>query len=373
MDTMIRIEAYINKLSLFKKANKKVILGNIACYMVVSKEGRWEFNHLWSKAYTTQMNLITLSGKLLLAGTVSGFVYGLNIDFNSAKKDANEIIAIELHKDGVNEIAINEELKLFYSIGGDKRLKVTEIESQKIHWESEVSSTKLTCMKLDDKSKRLFVLNNMGEFWMYSVAEKVPALIDKFSLGVQENFADVLLDINQQYLLSCTPFNKLLDSTAGTIKIINVSSPGKEMLIKEVVSFNGPKNPCCVTWRASEAETIVGYEGGKVFVWDTRFSRISCMVLLIVLAVFTPYDKSITKVQWGHDMQLLYTTGSDNIPLHKGNVDNSFKAWKLPSMWHRVIFQGGDKILPSEGEGKKKVKHEESAEEPEDDLLGWDK
>jgi WD40 repeat protein len=279
MDTATRIEAYFSTLPLFKKADKKVILGNIACYMIVNKEGRWEFKHLWSKGYATRMNLITLSGKLLLAGTVSGFIYGLDIDFESANKQAKDTIALELHKDGVKGIAINEELKVFYSIGGDKRIKVTEVETKNIHWQSEVNSAKFTCMKLDDKNKRLFVLNNVGEFEMYSVKEKIPVLIDRFSLGVKELFVDVILDIHQEYLLACTFLSLTIDSTPGTIKMINVASPGKEMLIKEVVTFNGPKNPCCIGWRGSEAETIVGYEGGKVFVWDTQFSRISCIVI----------------------------------------------------------------------------------------------
>lgn len=63
--------------------------------------------------------------------------------------------------------------------------------------------------------------------------------------------------------------------------MINVMSPGQEKLIKETVTLKGPKDPSCVGWRGSEGETIVGYESGKVLVWRTQYSRVSCRVRIM--------------------------------------------------------------------------------------------
>lgn len=80
---------------------------------------------------------------------------------------------------------------------------------------------------------------------------------------------------------------------------------------------------------------------------------------------------AVNKVQWGKCLLLLYTAGTDKSTLHKGNIDNAFKVWVLPSEWQGVVFQDKSKVFPPLQSEEKKG--EENNEEAEDDLKGWDK
>eukprot|EP00826_Nyctotherus_ovalis_P062980 TRINITY_DN9197_c0_g4_i5.p2 TRINITY_DN9197_c0_g4~~TRINITY_DN9197_c0_g4_i5.p2 ORF type:complete len:221 (-),score=35.24 TRINITY_DN9197_c0_g4_i5:3321-3983(-) len=205
MDAIARIDAYISNLSLFKKANRKILLGSIACYKILSKEGKWSFKHLWSKSYSGRINGIDYNpaSKLLLAAASSGHVHGLDVDLKNIEENPNEALSIEVHKDGVTAVAVNERLSQFYSIGSDKRVKATEIFSQLTHWQSEVDNSQLASMKYDEKSERLFVLSSIGTFVIYSVTERTPVLAEKFTLGIKETFIDMLLDAYQEFIIAC--------------------------------------------------------------------------------------------------------------------------------------------------------------------------
>ena len=82
-----------------------------------------------------------------------------------------------------------------------------------------------------------------------------------------------------------------------------------------------------------------------------------------MIAVFEAYNKSISKLCWEENARLLYTIGTDKMPLHKGKLTNSFKIWLLPNVWYGIVHKEREEI---------KGRIEENASDKEDDLIGWD-
>jgi len=64
-----------------------------------------------------------------------------------------------------------------------------------------------------------------------------------------------------------------IGSFGSSIKMINVDN---EKLVREVISFKGPKDSQCIGYRRNEGENIVGYKNGKVIVWNELSSNIVC-------------------------------------------------------------------------------------------------
>ena len=250
-----------------------------------------------------------------------------------------------MHKDGVIGIAIDEKQNQIYTIGNDKQFKATDIQTSTNHWETVVGTGKLTCMKYDSKRNRTIILNSIGEFFIYSTIDKAPKLVNKFSFGVRESFKNIILDNNGEYFLTCILI-VTIGSTQGTISFINIAEPGKEKLIKEMTSFKGVKNSTCIELRPSRMEAIIGYESGKVIMWQTQNSNISGIVYYYPVAVFTAYDKEIVHLQWSENDQILYTTGLDKQP-HTSLSNNKFTIWKFPEEWYSIIYQESDKLFPS--------------------------
>ena len=101
-------------------------------------------------------------------------------------------------------VVIDSERNQLFSIGNDKKLKVTDLNYQKTHTEIVAGYHPLTCLQYDVESKRLYVTNTAGELFIYSVMDKAAGLVKQMILGSVTALRGLAIDFPRNYVFSCT-------------------------------------------------------------------------------------------------------------------------------------------------------------------------
>eukprot|EP00826_Nyctotherus_ovalis_P052664 TRINITY_DN6725_c0_g1_i17.p2 TRINITY_DN6725_c0_g1~~TRINITY_DN6725_c0_g1_i17.p2 ORF type:complete len:107 (+),score=11.39 TRINITY_DN6725_c0_g1_i17:284-604(+) len=100
-------------------------------------------------------------------------------------------------------MVVDREQEQFYTIGNDKRLKVTSLRYQRITAEFPLGNNKLACIGHDTKYKRLIVLNEIGEIFTFSIASKTPIPINRLSLENAKMVKGLSMNLEQDGFFVC--------------------------------------------------------------------------------------------------------------------------------------------------------------------------
>jgi len=114
---------------------------------------------------------------------------------------------MKLHKGRVIGIVVDKEQGQFYSVGNDKRLKVTSLSHQKTTAEFSLGNNLMSCIGHDIKHKRLIILNEVGELYLFSIINKTPAFIKQLSLENVKRIRNLSMDIEHDGFFACTSYN----------------------------------------------------------------------------------------------------------------------------------------------------------------------
>jgi hypothetical protein len=117
------------------------------------------------------------------------------------------VFTLKLHKGKVIGIVIDKVQGQFYSVGNDKKLKVTSLSHQKTIAEFSLGNNSLACIGHDIKHKRLIVLSEVGELYLFSVAAKTPVFIKSLSLENIKTVRDIAMNIEQDGFFACMKYD----------------------------------------------------------------------------------------------------------------------------------------------------------------------
>ena len=194
---------------------------------------------------------------------------------------------LQFHKEKITGIIMDKDQGQFYSIGNDKKLRVTSLAHQKSTAEFAIGNHPLVCIGHDTKFKRLIAMNEIGVFYIFSISSKLPIFIIQLSLENSKIIRSLSIDSNQGYYFTCNIILSL-GSTNGNITIVHFPIPGKEKLTKQLGQFKGPENPNCIVWHKPLAELLVAYDSGNIVIWQTHLAAISCSITVYIRCVQCP-------------------------------------------------------------------------------------
>lgn len=100
-------------------------------------------------------------------------------------------------------MVVDREHEQFYTVANDKRLKVTSLRYQRITTELPLGSSKLASMAHDAKHKRLIVLSEIGEIFIFSIASKTPIPINRLSLENAKMVRGLSMSLEQDGFFVC--------------------------------------------------------------------------------------------------------------------------------------------------------------------------
>ena len=202
---------FIQKSGLFSFGKKKEPVqtpGNIAGYMVGKSDagqiGDYNFMQQWWMNYPSASTKAAWSSQLglLVAGEDSGMMHFLKPNATNYLK-CEESFVLKVHADRLTAIEIDEERKLVYSVGEDRKFKVVDIEKKRINSEFECSGKKVNCMFVDREIKIAYVGDAEGNVKVIDLGKNPATCIHNIRVN------------NKDTIVAITVTNNLVISACG--------------------------------------------------------------------------------------------------------------------------------------------------------------
>lgn len=100
-------------------------------------------------------------------------------------------------------IAVDSKNSQIFTIGKDKKLKVTDLGYQQTHTDISVGNYELQCLHFEEESQKLFIGNGAGELYYFGFTAKTPVLIKEIQLGSVSIVKGIAMDITRNYVFTC--------------------------------------------------------------------------------------------------------------------------------------------------------------------------
>ena len=210
-------------------------------------------------------------------------------------------------------------------------------------------------MELDIQNQRIFLTNETGELTVYSIKSYPPNLVRKLQTSSLSSIRAFHIDYKNKYIFT--------GNIGGKICIMNLTTPGKEIMISEISNFGvGDQKIRVCRNDPINYELITGDENGRVTIWNLKTGK--------PIYLWEAHPKSaITQMWYQHDQHILWT----------GGKDLRIKMWKLPKKWISEEVNDFDinevsNITARIAEEKiiKRINKKEGEEDSDDDdLNGW--
>lgn len=189
------LSGFIQKSGLFSFGKKKEPAqtpGNIGGYLQgktdPSQIGDYNFSQQWWMNYPSAATKATWAPKLgmLVVGEDSGLMHFLKPNPNNPLK-CEEAFVIKVHSDRLSAIEIDEEKKMVYSVGEDKKFKAVDIDKKRVQSEFECSGKKVNCMFLDRELKVAYVGDAEGNVKIIDVARNPPTCVNNLRVNNKDS------------------------------------------------------------------------------------------------------------------------------------------------------------------------------------------
>ena len=209
-------------------------------------------------------------------------------------------------------------------------------------------------MELDIKNQRIFLTNETGELTVYSIKSYPPNLVRKLQTSSLSSIRAFHIDYTNKYIFT--------GNVGGKICIMNLTTPGKEIMISEISNFGvGDQKIRVCRNDPINYELITGDENGCVTIWNLKTGK--------PIYLWEAHPKSaITQMWYQHNQHILWT----------GGKDLRIKMWKLPKKWISEEVNDFDinevsNITSRIAEEKiiKRINKKEEEDSDDDDLNGW--
>lgn len=158
---------------------------------------------------------------LLVVGEDSGMMHFVKPSPTNSLK-CEEAFVLKVHSDRLTAIEIDEDKKLVYSVGEDKKFKVVDIEKKRMNSEFECSGKKINCMHVDKEAKIAYVGDAEGNVKVIDLAKNPPTCVNNIRVN------------NKDSVIAITLVNGLLFSAcaeSGKVYVHNVADPKNSVLL----------------------------------------------------------------------------------------------------------------------------------------------
>lgn len=175
MNITSRIDAYITNVNFpwEKKTDSHITVGAVFAFKTHEDPSTHEisFEKLWAKSYPIQTGVLAWDSEsnTLAVGLDDGKIFFYKTSAESGYLYYEQICEIKPHTDRVMGIAIDAKAGYIYSVGSDKRFKVSEANFESATTEIAIASSGYTNLVHDKKNERLFSTTETGCVIIYSL------------------------------------------------------------------------------------------------------------------------------------------------------------------------------------------------------------
>jgi hypothetical protein len=207
-----RIDSYFG--SLFKKKNEqasKEVTDKETVGMVQFLHGSTsdisEYSTVWKKKYTSQAICVTASIELakIAVGLDSGDIYMYNFDPKNPKKDPiDDFILHKAHGGRVMKIILDNKLEKLYSIGDDKKLRVTGLKSRDNDQYLKAFDKGLTDICFDQKNLIAYIVDAGSTIYTVDLSKSLPSIGQKVKLNCKGPLRGLDVDWTSGTIFTCS-------------------------------------------------------------------------------------------------------------------------------------------------------------------------
>ena len=119
---------------------------------------------------------------------------------------------MKTHMARVMGVALDSKKNSVFSVSEDKKFKITELSYQEAHTgkdepiksvDMQVGTAPLKGLEYDAENQRVFILNDAGSVFIYTVAEKPPKLVKQVDTGSPSTLRGLSIDYARNYIFTC--------------------------------------------------------------------------------------------------------------------------------------------------------------------------
>lgn len=219
------LSGFIQKSGLFsfgKKKEPSQTPGNVAGYLSGKIEdtqiGDYNFIQKWWMNYPSATTKAAWSPKLemLVCGEDSGMMHFLKPNSANPLK-CDESFVIKVHSDRLTAIDIDENKKIAYSVGEDRKFKVTDIDKKRVTSEFEISSKKVNCMHVDKESQVAYVGDAEGNVKVIDLSRNPPSCVNNIKINPKDSVISITV-VNNLIYSACAESGKIFVHTLSNPK-----------------------------------------------------------------------------------------------------------------------------------------------------------
>ncbi len=273
MNIASRLDAYLTNVNLpwEKKTDAHISVGAVFAYKVTNDSNNaFYFEKLWAKSFPKQTGVISWEpeSSTLAVGLDDGKIFFYKINSESNFLQFDELCELKPHSNRIMGLCFDSKSGYIYSCSSDKKFVVSEINYQESVTEVTTGSHGFTNMLCDKKNERLFLTNEVGVVFVYSVSTFPPTLLTSVQTSSKTSIRGFYIDYKKYYIFSAT--------LAGKISVLDLGQPGKERFIKEITAFGGNLKLRCLRYNSISNELISGDDTGRITIWSLKRGQPIC-------------------------------------------------------------------------------------------------
>jgi WD40 repeat protein len=273
MNIASRMDAYITNVNFpwEKKTDAHISVGAVFAYKVTNDSNNaFYFEKLWAKSFPKQTGVLSWEPEsyTLAVGLDDGKIFFYKVNSESNFLQFDELCELKPHTNRVMGISFDSKSGYIYSCSSDKKFVVSEINYQESVTEVTTGSHGFTNLVSDKKNERLFLTNEVGVVFVYSVSTFPPTLLTSVQTSSKTSIRGLYIDYKKFYIFTAT--------ITGRISVLDLGQPGKERFIKEITGFGGNLKLRVLRYNSSANELISGDDSGKITIWSLRRGQPIC-------------------------------------------------------------------------------------------------
>jgi WD40 repeat protein len=273
MNIASRMDAYITNVNFpwEKKTDAHISVGAVFAYKVTNDSNNaFYFEKLWAKSFPKQTGVLSWESEsyTLAVGLDDGKIFFYKVNSESNFLQFDELCELKPHTNRVMGVSFDSKSGYIYSCSSDKKFVVSEINYQESVTEVTTGSHGFTNLLSDKKNDRLFLTNEVGVVFVYSVSTFPPTLLTSVQTSSKTSIRGLYIDYKKFYIFTAT--------LSGRISVLDLGQPGKERFIKEVTGFGGNLKLRALRYNSATNELISGDDNGKITIWSLRRGQPIC-------------------------------------------------------------------------------------------------
>jgi WD40 repeat protein len=359
MNIASRLDAYITNVNLpwEKKTDAHISVGAVFAYSLLKgKEKGYILEKKWAKSFPEQTGVVNFDDEknIIQVGLDTGRIVCYKSSIDSKFYSFEELCQVKPHSNRVMGVAIDTRRALIYSCSSDRKFCVTDMNNLSAITDIAESAAGYTNLFFDKKNDRIFLTNEVGMLSVFLTHTNIPTIVNIIQTHTANTIRGLEVQLKKNYIFTAT--NK------GDISVLDLGTPGKEKLIKEISYFGGDLEIRIVRYNEENNELITGDQTGRVTIWSLKTGQ--------SIYTWKAHEGAITQIYYESGNRILLTGGKDK---------NIF-FWKLPERWvnEEVSKFETDEIKNINDamamlKFQKTLKKDDEDEDSSDDsLCGWD-